>query len=216
MTTSRRGSAPRPAAAPQQKRFPIVPVVFGVIAVVLIAVVLLSFNGESVPDEYGSPNLTGEPLPRFDTVNNDGAIGLAAPEVVGADFDSTPVSITNDGRPKMIMFVAHWCPHCQAEVPVVEAWIDDGGLPPEVDLYTVATSIQPNRTNYPTSKWLERETWSSPVVVDDASSSVGGAFGLSAFPYWVLVDGNGLVTFRVTGEIGTDAINTLAQDLASG
>ena len=39
------------------------------------------------------------------------------------DFEGDAVAITNDGRPKIILLFAHWCPHCQNEVPVVTEWL---------------------------------------------------------------------------------------------
>ena len=31
-------------------------------------------------------------------------------------FDGTPVEIAPDGKAKLVVFLAHWCPHCRAEV----------------------------------------------------------------------------------------------------
>ena len=45
--------------------------------------------------------------------DNDPAIGEIAPDVTGTSFDGSPVTITADGTPRAIMFVAHWCPHCR-------------------------------------------------------------------------------------------------------
>ena len=34
-----------------------------------------------------------------------------------------------DGKAKAIFFVAHWCPHCQAEIPRLSEWLKTHGLP---------------------------------------------------------------------------------------
>jgi len=54
--------------------------------------------------------VSGAPLPIALDGQQDPAVvnGLTMPDLVGASFDGTPVSITNDGRPKIILFLAHW------------------------------------------------------------------------------------------------------------
>ena len=99
-----------------------------------------------------------------------GLLGLPIPEVVGADFDGTEVRISRDGRAKILIFLAHWCPHCQAEVPVVQDWYQAGNLPDDVDLIAVATSTNSARVNYPPSAWLEEEGFQPPVIVDSLSA----------------------------------------------
>ena len=76
------------------------------------------------------------------------------------------MAIAADGRPKILLFLAHWCPHCQREVPIVQGWLDAGGLPQNVDLISIATSIDPARPNYPPEAWLTREGWEPTVLVD--------------------------------------------------
>jgi thiol-disulfide isomerase/thioredoxin len=109
----------------------------------------------------------------------------------------------------VLLFVAHWCPHCQAEVPVVQAWLDSGRLDPSVDLISVATGIDPARPNYPPDAWLAREHWSPPVLVD-GDQAVATSYGLKAFPYWVAVDAAGKVVVRATGELTPDQLDALA------
>jgi thiol-disulfide isomerase/thioredoxin len=148
-------------------------------------------------------------LPLFASSTGDPAIGKPIPEVDGVSFDGSPVAIAADGRPKILLFLAHWCPHCQLEVPVVEAWLDDGKLPSSMDLISIATSIDPNAPNYPPDAWLEREGWSPPVLVD-ADRSIAASYGLSAFPYWVAVDADGEVVWRGTGELSAESLDALA------
>ncbi len=149
--------------------------------------------------------VTGKALSTFGE-GTDHAVGRVAPELRGAGFDGKPVTVAHDGRPKLVLFVAHWCPHCQREVPEITEWIAAGGVPDGVDLYAVATSTDPSRPNYPPDEWLEREGWAVPTI-DDQDQAVADAFGLTAFPYFVLVDSGGKVAERFTGEIGTDQLS---------
>jgi cytochrome c biogenesis protein CcmG/thiol:disulfide interchange protein DsbE len=160
----------------------------------------------------GAPVITGASLPEFTNPTADPAVGMPAPEVRGSDFDGAPVAIEHDGRPKVVLFVAHWCPHCQREVPVVQAWVDSGAVPEGVDLISVATSIDPARPNYPPDAWFQREGWTVPVVVDP-TNSVANAYGLSAFPYWVFISPDGTVKARAVGELPVTNIDTVIRTL---
>jgi cytochrome c biogenesis protein CcmG, thiol:disulfide interchange protein DsbE len=147
-----------------------------------------------------APTITGAPLPDFENPNGDRAIGQAAPEVSGTDFTGKPTEIKADGRPKVVMFLAHWCPHCQAEVPLIQTWVSAGGVPQGVDLVSVATGIDPSRPNYPPDAWFQREGWTVPVIADP-TNSVAAAYGLAAYPFWVFVGPDGKVVARAAGEI---------------
>ena len=121
----------------------------------------------------------------------------------GADFAGNTVSISaDDGRPKILLFIAHWCPFCQAEVPVVQDYVASDAVPAEIDFYSITTGISATRENYPPSAWLEREEWNVPLIVDSAASTVANSFGLTGYPYWVFVDDQGNVMGRITGQIG--------------
>lgn len=189
--------------------------------VVLLAISIASSEGGQFEDDAianAQVTLTGNPLPPYipDSGTNDQGLGLIAPEVTGADFAGNPVSITHDGQPKMIVFLAHWCQFCQAEVPIVQNWLASNALPPGVELVSVATSNDPLRGNYPPSDWLAREGWTPSIIVDDSLSSVSNTFGLSAFPYWVFVDGDGTVLGRRTGGIDPAELDQIALALAAG
>lgn len=157
---------------------------------------------------YGTPTVTGVPLATAASSGADPAAGATIPTITGEDFSGSEVVIDpTDGRPKMILFLAHWCPHCQDEVPVVQSWINENGMPANVDLYSIATSTSSSQANFPPAEWLEREGWTVPVIVDDESSSVSAAFGLTAFPFFVFVDDQGRVVQRVAGALPVEAIS---------
>lgn len=210
--------------APQSNSRTLLYVVGGVVVVALAVLLAISIaNSESGQFEddviaNASVQVAGTPLPLYlpDSGTNDQGLGLIAPEVTGQDFNGNTVSITHDGNPKLIVFLAHWCPHCQREVPVVQSWLGTNPLPDGVDLYSVATSNDPLRGNYPPSDWLAREGWTSPVIIDDVDSSTSGSFGLSAFPYWVFVDGDGTVLGRRTGGISAAELDQIVLALAAG
>ncbi len=61
-------------------------------------------GGASVRD----PEISGAKLAAYAQPVPDSAAGQPAPEVRGTSFDGTAVSITNDGRTKALIFLAHW------------------------------------------------------------------------------------------------------------
>ena len=159
--------------------------------------------------------ITGTALPELKS-GTDAAIGLTIPEVSGATFNGTPVSITHDGRPKLVLFVAHWCPHCQKEVPLIVSHLNQKALAAGVDLVAVSTSVSADKPNYPPSEWLAVEDWKWPVVADSSDGATALAYGLTGFPYFVAADASGKVVGRSSGEISMNDFDALVQKALSG
>jgi thiol-disulfide isomerase/thioredoxin len=144
----------------------------------------------------------------------DGSVGQRAPSITGTSIDGEQMTIEpGDGTPKAIVFLAHWCPHCQVEVPTVVDWMEAGNLPDGVEIVGVATGIDRNRPNYPPHAWFERENWKVPTVVDGDSSALR-AYGITTFPGWALVDGEGNVVQRWTGETTPEQLSQRIGQLA--
>ena len=225
MTKQRAGRRPPPPRPTRGPRSSTIALGIGalVVAAAAIAAIALTQSG-STPSGTSVPSgstfvatsavVAGAALPAYADGVDDPAVGVKAPEVEGASFDGTPESIKADGRPKLILFIAHWCPHCQREVPVVQSWIDANGMPAGVDLISVATGIDPSLPNYPPDAWLAREHWQPPVIVD-GDRQVATAYGLTAFPYWVAVGADGTVVRRLTGELTPEQLDALVGALAS-
>jgi thiol-disulfide isomerase/thioredoxin len=197
-------------------------VVAGVLLVVLIAVAVLS-GGSDQPAGGGDVaesrpvTVTGDPLPPLPTSGTDSAIGMPAPTITGQSFDGTPVTIdpTSSGSPTAIWFVAHWCPHCQAEVPRIVTLNQQGRLPANVDVYAVSTGVNDAAPNYPPSAWFSSVGWPYPALADSAEQAAGAAYGLGSFPYLVVTDSAGNVVYRHSGELGEDGIASVLQQVAA-
>ena len=176
-----------------------------VVALLVVAVVATRLGGSGDGDGGGSVlaqtrpvTVTGTALPPAAEGGSDPAVGRTAPVVEGASFDGRPVRIGGGGRPGMVFFVAHWCPHCQREVPLLAPELDRI-TPPGVEVVTVATGTRQGSPNYPPSKWLADERWPTPVLADDGKGTAAQAYGLTGFPYFVLLDGDGKVVARGSG-----------------
>jgi len=160
--------------------------------------------------------VTGAPLATFSDTTKDPAVGVTLPTISGQTFDGSPIVIKPDGRAKVVLAVAHWCPHCQREVPLLSASLRANPLPPSVDLVTISTSVQASAPNYPPQTWLTRVKWPAPVLADDTKGTAARALGLSSFPYFVLVDAQGKVVSRYAGEMPVTQFRTLVDRLAAG
>lgn len=171
--------------------------------------------------EQAPITVTGTPLPEYPQVQSvlvppgqDPAVGQTPPKLEGVSFDGSKVTIDPaDGRAKVIIFLAHWCPHCQAEVPRVEGWIKEGKQPEDVDIYAVSTAVSSDRVNYPPSKWIAREDFAPPVLLDGADSPAAKAFSLPGFPYFVALNADGTVAQRGSGEVPIEQFNQVVQSL---
>ena len=166
-TTKSRPSSPRAGggkrgAPPRQQRTPVIGFAIGVVVVLAVVTVVASRGSTPKTGEVKGLRQTrpvavsGTPLPQLSGAGADSAVGTPAPRLRGSTFAGRPVAIVDDGRPELVLFVAHWCPHCQREVPVLASWLRSRGKPAGVDLYAVATGTTPDRPNYPPSAWLQR------------------------------------------------------------
>jgi thiol-disulfide isomerase/thioredoxin len=213
MATTTKKQAP----TSKSKSIPIVGIVFAVIAVLAVVAVVFagSSNSSNGADEFGEPRIDGQlsAMPPTAAVDTSAA-GETAPTVIGKDFDGNTVTIENDGKAKAIVFLAHWCPHCQNEVPAIQAWLDAGGGVEGTEIYSVASAMDSSRDNYPASAWLDRENWTVPVIVDDAAGSIHRAYGAGGFPFWIFVNSDGTVALRAAGELGVDQLQTFLSSLS--
>lgn len=173
-------------------------------------------DAESGVAQTAPVEVIGNPLPRHDGTQPDRAVGATAPRVLGSGFDDTKHSIRpGDGRSKVIAFFAHWCPHCQRELPRLTAWLADNELPAGVDLVAVNTAVADDRDNYPPSAWFKTEGWTLPVLRDSPDTEIAEAYGLRSFPYTVVLNGTGAVVVRVSGELSTPQWEALLTTAAS-
>lgn len=195
----------------RKKRFLETPLPWVVALVVIAAgIAVMNAGGDDAPpieEETASVDVDGPSLPPY--AFPDGAIGLPAPTVSSRSLTDTPITVGPDGTARLIGFFAHWCSHCQAEVPQARAWLEQIPLPSGVDVVAVSTAVSTDRDNYPPSAWFDREDWPTPVVLDDQDGTIARAFGLTSFPYWVAVGADGTIVARVSGSIDESGFRVL-------
>jgi len=157
--------------------------------------------------------ITGGSLPRFGE-SPDPAVGLVAPTVSGVSFDGSAVTIEPSEKFKVVMFLAHWCPHCQDEVDDLGPYFAGTPLPDNVEAVAVSTGVDPSRPNYPPSEWMTPEAWPTPIIIDTADGAISSAFGLNAFPFWAILDPDGVVLARTAGSLPLETVEGLFANLA--
>lgn len=167
----------------------------------------IAFGGEGV-DEVAPVTITGTPLAALEGTE-DLAIGTAAPVVTAQSLANGASIELGPGRARVIGFFAHWCPHCQAELPELVDWLESTDLPDNTEFIAVSTVADPEQDNWPPSAWFNDEKWPQPVIVDDDSATLLQAYGFSGFPAFIAIDAEGTVIGRATGNIGAAGVADL-------
>lgn len=190
-------------------------IVGGVIGFGLIVWLAIAIAGETAVDEavaFGEVTVEGDGLPFLQSGSADPAVGTSAPTVTGETLEGGEMTIGPGDNAKIIVMLAHWCPHCQREVPLIQDWVESGGLPDGVDMYgvTVLTNRVRDGDTWPPSEWLENEGWTSPTVKDDEAGSIVEAYGLTGTPTYVVLGPDNENLGRLSGEIGLDGLNAIA------
>ncbi|MGB8861475.1 MAG: TlpA disulfide reductase family protein [Ilumatobacteraceae bacterium] len=205
----------------------------GLVAVVAVVVGIVVFvgrddsssnAGSETSDSSAASNLpdsqpvtvTGDALARFDSATTpDPAVGVTAPLLTGKNFAGETITIDPAANgPYMIVFLAHWCPHCNAEVPVLNAWKHSGAVPADLNVVGVATAVSAASANYPPATWFSNKGWEWPVMVDEAkgdgeAGKAAEAYGASGWPYFVVIGADGQVKLRVSGEVKASELTSL-------
>jgi AhpC/TSA family len=204
--------------------FPAVVAAVIVVGIIAVVIVVAGGGGGNEPPKGGPAKVEvasdvtvgGVQLPQYTGTSRDAALGLAAPTLDSVDFQDRPVQAGGaTGSPYALVFLSHWCPHCQNEVPrLVDS--GEGGQIAGVDVTGVLTGSTKEAPNYPPSAWLAREGWKYGVLLDDDRGTAARAFGLASVPYFVFVDASGNVAGRISGEIAEDQLREIFEALAAG
>lgn len=183
---------------------------------------LMQSDGASsaVQETSETVTISGEHLPRLESsgeaiVTADPAKGSIAPTISAEDFEGNEVTFGADG-PEIRVYLAHWCPHCQDELPRIVDWMEDGTIPDTISVRAISTSVDRGGANYPPSAWIDREGFLGEVIADDASGTAATASGLSGFPYFVALDADGKVVGRGSGELEATQIQQLVALIEAG
>jgi len=176
-----------------------------------------SVPGGVAPAEFQKVTMTGTALPQLPDTGTDPAVGKAAPTLTGYDLFGRPVTIDpgSDGKATMVVFLAHWCPHCNREVPVLNEWKAQNQVPANIRVIGVTTASRPDQANWPPSKWIVAMKWPFDQFADSEKQDAAAAYGVGGYPFLTFIDAKGNVTSRSSGEIPSADI-TKAANAAAG
>jgi thiol-disulfide isomerase/thioredoxin len=160
--------------------------------------------------EFQPVTVEGTALPQLADGGTDPALGATPPTLSGYSFDGSPITIDpSSGTPTMVVFLAHWCPHCNREVPRLVEWNDGGGVPSDLQIIGVSTAANKDYPNWPPSKWIADEKWPWPVMADSEDQTAAAAYGLPGYPYFVIIGADGTVKARQSGEVEIDDLEQI-------
>ncbi len=181
-----------------------------VLGAAAIAVGMSAGKGSNNPDngtaaaEYQPVTASNPALaPLGDGTSPDTAIGQEAPSLQGANFAGNAVSITpgENGSPTMLVFLAHWCPHCNREVPRMVEWYEKGLVPKDLRVVGITTASRNDQANWPPSEWMVNMKWPFEVMADSETGQAAAAYGVDGFPFIAIINGSGKVVARNSGEL---------------
>lgn len=172
---------------------------------------------DELKEAWKPVDVVGERLPLFDNeADDDPAIGMQVPVLTGYDIDGNVIRIDPASQGKtMIVVLAHWCPHCNKEVPVINDLQANTALPSDLNVVGVLTSSDPKKPNWPPAEWIRSMDWKNPAMFDGLTTEViSGSeeivpvsawyYGAAGVPAMILVDDDGTVKARFGGEVPYD------------
>lgn len=214
-------SGGRVTAARDGRSIPVFPIaVVGIVLVLVLGFVAARTLGgdeaaSTVETQPFAPvTVEGTALAELPEDGTDPSIGATAPTLIGETETGEAITIAPGEGPMVVAFVAHWCPHCQAEVPRLVEMMDDAGSVDGVEVVAVLTGSNSEADNYPPGEWLAEEGWTGRVMVDDLKQSALTAYGPSGYPYLVALDADGQVVARASGEQGDEGLRTFIAQVA--
>lgn len=181
------------AARPQSGWLNRRTVIYGSIAIVVIAVIVA----------IGMAN-RGVVSNASQTVNPDTklAVGSKAPEF-SVTTNAGPFDLANVSTPVFLEVFATWCPHCQHEVPVIDAlakayegkvaFVGVSGSP-----YGLDGSSPENQADV--NEWVQKLGVTYPVAYDP-DLVVANKYLQGGYPTIVMIDSNKIVRYVNSGEI---------------
>ena len=200
----------------------ILGIVVAVVAVVAIAAFVLTGGDDDDGDAaseaptFGVVTVEGDALPEGE-YPDDPEVGAPVPTLRGTDYDGGDVVIDPgaDG-PMMIVVMAHWCPHCNNEVPKLVEWGESGDVPAGLDVVGVSTAAREGTPNYPPASWIADDMkWTWPVLADDEPQTAARALGTTGYPFIMFTDADGDLMFRVSAELPIEDVQNLADQAAA-
>ena len=159
-------------------------------------------NGSLGAAEFQPVAVTGSALTPLGDGQMDASRGAPGPVLKGYSLTGLPVNVNPmTYGPTMLVFLAHWCPHCNREVPRLIDWKEQGLVPDNLRVVGITTGSRNDQANWPPSEWIETMKWPFEVMADSETQQAAAAYGLDGYPFMVILDAQGNVAKRMSGEV---------------
>ncbi|HEV3232923.1 MAG TPA: redoxin domain-containing protein [Candidatus Dormibacteraeota bacterium] len=134
-------------------------------------------------------------------------VGQAAPDFSGTDLDGKPISLSQfKGKPVVLNFWASWCGPCRAEQPALLNIVRDY-QPRGVQVVGITV-----RDNLDQAR-IYRDEFKVPYPsLFDQAARLAYAYEVDAPPSSVFIDRNGIVQFKVPGQVSEDSFRRIIDD----
>ncbi|MBT8213572.1 MAG: TlpA family protein disulfide reductase [Acidimicrobiia bacterium] len=153
----------------------------------------------------GSTSTAGDQQPQG---NQPQAATGVINEISGTEFYSgQTVSYTPaDGKARVYMVWAHWCPYCQQDLDTLNTWYAaNKDSYPNTELVTVTTFMDDTRSN-PLEPYLQQMQFPFPVLMDESQRLTFDLGNSGSVPYWLFVGPDGEVLGNHSGALGEESI----------
>lgn len=156
-------------------------------------------NGEKLRDVVTTAAKTGA----FPSVRGPGQnavfqlVGEPVPQFALSDLNGKKIDSKNyvGKKPLVLIFWSALCPHCQRELPRLQAYLNKHR--DKVDMLSV-TRFTNDMHKQKTYDYVKEKQITFPVLVDDAG--VNDLFSINGIPTWLMVDTSGKVSHVAIGE----------------
>jgi peroxiredoxin len=204
-----RGSGARPAPAPRRGVDPRW-LIGGATAVVVLAFIAITYFSGGLSGLTGGGG-GGAPVGQVTETALNGpaapgmlAVGTPAPDLQWTLSGQSGSFAGERGNPLLVAYVATWCPHCQAEVAVLnqinQRYSGRGLKVLGVSASTMAMDGRSRASLGDLERFVRAHDATYPHLYD--GSLVGAQrYGVRSFPSIFLIDATGTVRFAQTGEV---------------
>ncbi|MBI4181299.1 MAG: thiol peroxidase, partial [Chloroflexi bacterium] len=155
-----------------------------------------------------APSVTTTTTPKTPTATTveGNQVGNLAPNFQLNNLAGQPVSLSNlRGKPVLINFWATWCPHCQAERPLIQQISDEWQSKGVVLLTIDIIGSRPTETPANLADFMGGNKYTFPVLLD-VNMQVTKSYGIKFTPTNFMIDKDGIIREIRTGPYPSKAV----------
>lgn len=214
-TTSKKRKSAKAPPKPAKRNWAF-PAIIGAVVLVGVVIVVVASMGKSDSTSSDVVLAGGGPGDAATVLTAEGSAerDQPAPSISGQDmYTGRQVSLAEmKGKPTLVTAWAHWCPHCQKELPIIQQLSkEEAG---NFNFLTVSTSAgsQPASAQYATPATLmQTQGITMPSLRDDGTKGAQ-ALGVEGFPTLLMIDADGKVVGKASGELPKDQLLSFMQN----